>query len=201
MLRMAYRRHSNLEGMLTWAFEFDDQPYFDGFRTLATNGIDKPILNVFRMFGLMRGERVRAQSSGAIGLDDILQSGVRGAPDVDALATRAPNQISILAWNYHDDDVPGPGVPIDTTVTGIPAEIAKALVRHYRIDQTHSNAYTAWKEMGSPQNPSPGQYARLEAAGQLQTLGSPAWMPVEKGALRLRFTLPRQAISLIQVSW
>ena len=37
--------------MLTWAFEFEDQPYFDGFRTLATNGIDKPVLNVFRMAG------------------------------------------------------------------------------------------------------------------------------------------------------
>ena len=38
--------------MLTWAFEFEDQPYFDGFRTLATNGIDKPVLNVFRMDGI-----------------------------------------------------------------------------------------------------------------------------------------------------
>ena len=33
--------------MLTWAFEFEGQPYFDGFRTLATNGIDKPVLNLF----------------------------------------------------------------------------------------------------------------------------------------------------------
>ncbi|MBV8867148.1 MAG: beta-xylosidase, partial [Acidobacteriaceae bacterium] len=32
---LADRDHANLEGILTWAFEFEDQPYFDGFRTLA----------------------------------------------------------------------------------------------------------------------------------------------------------------------
>jgi hypothetical protein len=31
----------NLLGAVTWGFEFEDQPYFDGFRDLATNGIDK----------------------------------------------------------------------------------------------------------------------------------------------------------------
>ena len=47
----------NLEGALTWAFEFEDQPYFAGFRSLASNGIDKPVLNVFRMFNKMSGQR------------------------------------------------------------------------------------------------------------------------------------------------
>ena len=79
--------------MLTWAFEFEDQPYFDGFRTLATNGIDKPVLNLFRMTGMMRGDRVKVESSGAAGLDGILQSGVQGAPDIDGLATRGDREI------------------------------------------------------------------------------------------------------------
>ncbi len=48
----------NLIAMLTWAFEFENKDYFEGFRTLATNGVDKPILNLFRMAGLMSGERV-----------------------------------------------------------------------------------------------------------------------------------------------
>ena len=37
---LADRHGVNLEGALTWAFEFEDQPYFAGFRSLATNGID-----------------------------------------------------------------------------------------------------------------------------------------------------------------
>ena len=53
----------NLLGSVTWAFEFEDQPYFDGFRDLATNGIDKPVLNVFRMLGQMGGDRVSVEST------------------------------------------------------------------------------------------------------------------------------------------
>ena len=32
----------NLIGMVSWSFEFEGKQYFEGFRTLATNGIDKP---------------------------------------------------------------------------------------------------------------------------------------------------------------
>ncbi len=46
----------NFLGAVTWAFEFEDQPWFEGFRDLATNGVDKPVLNVFRMFGMMKGK-------------------------------------------------------------------------------------------------------------------------------------------------
>ena len=50
------RQHGlTVQGAVTWAFEFEDQPPFAGFRELATNGIDKPVLNVFRMFGMLGG--------------------------------------------------------------------------------------------------------------------------------------------------
>jgi xylan 1,4-beta-xylosidase len=201
IIRLADRYQSNLEGMLTWAFEFEGQPYFDGFRTLATNGIDKPVLNVFRMFGMMRGDRIKTESSGAIGLDGILRSGVRGKPDVDSFATRSGNEIAVLAWNYHDDDLPAPGSPVRLAVAGVPASVARVLLRHYRIDQDHSNAYTVWKQMGSPQDPSPEQYGKLEAAGQLQLLESPQWVWPRDGKVEAAFTLPRHAVSLIQLSW
>src|SRR6185312_4659524 len=40
---LADGRGVNLEGALTWAFEFENQRYFAGFRVLATNGIDMPV--------------------------------------------------------------------------------------------------------------------------------------------------------------
>ena len=49
---------ANLIGAVSWSFEFEDQPWFAGFRDLATNGVDKPVLNVFRMFGMMKGNSV-----------------------------------------------------------------------------------------------------------------------------------------------
>jgi xylan 1,4-beta-xylosidase len=201
VLELSERRRANIEGMLTWAFEFEDQPYFDGFRTLATNGIDKPVLNLFRMAGLMRGARVQAESNSRTPLDTMLADGVRGRPDIDALAVRSEREISILTWNYHDDDVPAAEAKVRLEIAGIPGTAVRAMVRHYRIDETHSNSWTVWKAMGSPQHPTPEQYARLEAAGQLQLAESPRWVDLRGGAAKLEFTLPRQGVSLMELSW
>jgi xylan 1,4-beta-xylosidase len=201
IFKLADRHKSNIAGMLTWAFEFEDQPYFDGFRTLATNGIDKPVLNLFRMAGLMRGDRVKVASTGAAGLDAILKSGVRVAADIDALATRADREMAALVWNYHDDDLPAPPATVRLALAGIPKTAARVRVEHYRIDDQRSNAYTAWKQMGSPAAPSPEQYARLEAAGQLQLLRSPEWLWPKDGKLEIEFPLPRHAVSLVRASW
>jgi xylan 1,4-beta-xylosidase len=198
---LAARQGVNFEGAVTWAFEFENQPYFDGFRDLATNGIDKPVLNIFRMFGLMGGERIKADSTSALELAEMLKTGVKGAADINALASRGDGQISVILWNYHDDDKPAPDGAIDLAIRGLPLQVQRALMQHYRIDSSHSNSYTAWKSMNSPQQPTADQYQQLEAAGQLQMLGSPAWIHVDEGTVKLAFTLPRQAVSLVQVSW
>jgi xylan 1,4-beta-xylosidase len=201
IFQLADREQANIAGMLTWAFEFEGQPYFDGLRTLATNGIDKPVLNLFRMAGLMQGERVKVESTGRVEISAMLKEGVRGPPDIDALATRSDHDVSVLTWNYHDEDVPSPDANVQLHITGIPGNTNRVLLRHYRIDQTHSNSYTVWKKFGSPQNPAPGQHTILEAAGQLQELESPLWIQIHEGAAKLDLVLPREAISLLQVSW
>jgi len=201
IFKLADRSKANIEGMLTWAFEFENKQYFEGFRTLATNGIDKPILNVFRMAGLMHGDRVPVTSSGAAGLENILQLGVQRAPDIDGMATRAEREMAVMLWNYHDDDVPAPASPVHLALAGLPAEAKRVLVEHYRIDGDHSNSYTVWQQMGSPQQPTPEQSAKLEAAGQLQLLRSPEWMTATDGRIDLQFDLPRQGVSLVRISW
>lgn len=198
---LADREQTNIAGMLTWAFEFEDQPYFDGFRTLATNGIDKPVLNVFRMAGLMAGQRVNVESSAHLPLESIGSHGVRETPDVDALATRSEHEVSVMVWNYQDEDVAGEAAGVKLSVTGLPKEATRVLLRHYRIDEQHSNAYTVWKQMGSPVKPDAGQYAKLEAAGALELLESPAWIDTRNGMAEIHFTLPLEATSLIQLSW
>lgn len=197
IFELADRAKTNIAGMLTWAFEFEDQPYFDGFRTLATNGIDKPVLNLFRMAGMMRGDRVRTESSSSVSLPTMTAEGVRGKADVDALAVRSDREVSVLAWNYHDDDVVGAIVKVRIEIAGVPD--GRRLLRHYRIDETHSNAWTAWKKMGSPQSPSAEQYAALEAAGQLQELDSPRWVVVKGGEATIEIAMPRQSVSLLNL--
>ena len=198
MFALTDRYHANLAGMLTWAFEFEGQPYFDGFRTLATNGIDKPILNLFRMVGMLQGDRVNVESTGAVPLDKQLADGVHENSDVNALATASGHEIAALVWNYHDDELAAPAAAVHLEFRGVPSQVQ---VQHYRIDNDHSNAYTVWKQMGSPQQPAPGQYATLEAAGQLQLLTSPQWRHATNGTLSLDFDLPRQAVSLVRLTW
>lgn len=200
-LELAESHHANLEGFLTWAFEFEDQPYFDGLRTLATNGVDKPVLNLFRMLGKMPQERVKAESSGAVNTAEIVNSGVREQPDVDALATRSEHKLAVLVWNYHDDDVSAADASVKLQLGGLPKDAHRLSVQEYRIDHDHSNAYTVWKDLGSPQNPTPEQYAKLKAAGQLQTLGRPKKMKSKNGGIELSLKLPRQAVSLVELSW
>jgi xylan 1,4-beta-xylosidase len=201
IMDLSAENRNSIEGMLTWAFQFEAQPYFDGFRTLATNGVDKPILNLFRMAGLMRGDRVEAASRGAIPLESILAKGIRENSDVDVLAARGDSGVSILVWNYHDDDLAGPIVPIALSVQGLPAGTQRVLMTHYRIDANHSNAYSVWQGMGSPRAPTPDQQRQLEAAGQLQLLDSPNWLWNQSESISINFDLPRQAVSLIRLDW
>jgi xylan 1,4-beta-xylosidase len=201
ILALARQEHVNLLGVVTWAFEFEDQPFFAGFRELATNGVDKPVLNAFRMLGLLGDERVKVTSSGALTNEQIARDGVRALPDINAIAARRDNAIEVLVWNYHDDDIPFPDAPIDLDVTGLPANAKRGLLEHFRVDSSHSNAFTAWKEMGSPQSPSENEHKRLEAAGQLQLLNSPAWIEMTSGSIHLHFMLPRNGLSLVRLSW
>ncbi len=201
MLDLAQQDQVNLPAMVTWAFEFENGSYFEGLRTLSTQGIDKPILNFFRTAGLMQGDRVWASSSGRIPLEQLLKNGARNTPDIDALATRSARSAAVLVWNYDDNDVPVVASQVEIAITGIPAGVTRVLLEQYRIDDTHSDAYAAWKEMGSPDAPTAEQYARLKSAGQLQTLTSPAWLDVHDGKILVSSDLPRQAVALMRLSW
>lgn len=198
-LELADRSGAQLLGAVTWAFEFEDQPWFAGFRSLATNGVAKPVLNVFRMFGMMSGNRVAVSGGTGYDAQRIVEGGVRAEPDVNAFAAADAGSATVLVWNYHDDDVPAEAALVIVTIDGIPA--GRVLLHHYRIDREHSNAYEAWKAMGSPQAPTAEQYRELEKSSELALLESPAWLDVSGGAVTTPLTLPRQGVSLLKLEW
>ena len=196
-------RHSiNLEGALTWAFTFEDQPWFAGFRQIASNGVPMAVFNVFRMYALMGPERLRTTSTGEVPLTQIIDQGVRAAPDVSALASRAPGRVAVMVWHYHDDDVAGPDALVQLAIAGLPAGLKEAKLTHYRIDQQHSNSYAEWLRLGSPATPNAAQYAQLEKASALTALtGAPGKVAIANGQAVLDFALPRQGVSLVVLSW
>jgi xylan 1,4-beta-xylosidase len=198
---LAEKRGINLQGVLTWSFEFEEKPYFIGYRVLSSNGIGLPVLSVFRMFSRMSGQRLAVSSSADLGLNAVLNDSVRFDPDVHAVATLHGPKLSILAWHYHDEDVPGPSADVSLQLSGLPTTIRQARLSHYRIDDVCSNAFTAWKRMGSPRNPSGEQLAQLRQAGLLAKMAFEQVVPIKNGRLILRVDLPRQAVSLVTLTW
>lgn len=190
----------NLLGAVTWGFEFEDQPWYAGFRDMATNGVDKPVLNVFRMFGMMTGNRVAVTGDLAYDYQEITNNSVRGTKtDVNAIASKDHETAAVIVWNYHDDNIEGVPAKVKVQVKGLPK--GRVLMHHYRIDNENGNSYEVWKEMGSPQNPSPEQIQELEKAGQLKLLTSPTYMTISESTTTIEMELPRQGVSLLKFSW
>jgi xylan 1,4-beta-xylosidase len=190
----------NFKGAVTWAFEFENQPWFNGYRDLATNGVDKPVLNVFRMFGMMTGDRVEVTGDIAYDVMTARDSSIRkSGRDIYALAALETNRVAVMVWNYHDLNVVSPSAPVRIVVHGVNGSIVD--MHHYRIDQENSNSYEAWKKMGSPQEVSTEQYAELERAGQLKMLEGPKKLEVENGEVVIQAELEGQAVSLYVIEW
>ncbi|WP_158793959.1 beta-xylosidase [Granulicella sp. L60] len=204
---LARRNGVSLQGAVTWAFEFEDQPLFAGFRELATGGrvgdanylVDKPVLNVFRMLGMLGGEYVRATSTGALPMEQMLKDSVRGAADVRAVATRGEHQVDVLVWNYHDDDVAAEAARVNLSVAGLPARGVK--VQRFLMDAEHSNAYAVWQKMGSPAQPTVQQFVELQRAGGLEAVAPSAAAAVKDGVAAVDIRLERQGVTLVRFSW
>jgi xylan 1,4-beta-xylosidase len=130
----------------------------------------------------------------------MLAEGVRER-DVDALAVARDHEVSVLMWNYGDDDVVGQAAKVRLVIAPFTSGTKRVLLRQYRIDEGHSNSWTTWKKMGSPQSLSPEQLATLEVAGQLQQSDSPQWVSLVNGEASLDLTLPRQSVALLQLNW
>lgn len=190
---------ANLLGAVSWSFEFENQPYFYGFRDLATNGIDKPVLNVFRMYGMMSGSRVEVKGNQNYTFSMVRDSSVRKKADIDALASKDQRSAAVMVWHYHDDDVKAEDATIEVDLKGFPAQ--QVNFKHYRIDSENSNSYEVWKKMGSPENPTAEQISILEKAGQLALLTSPTYIKTDNGNLKLNLKLPRQGVSLLKFDW
>lgn len=194
---LAARRGVNLEGVLSWSFEFENQPWFAGYRQLATNGVMLPVLNVFRLFADLGPDQVQAASSAQVPLETVMTDGVRADADVGVLATRYPDGgVRVLLWNYHDDDVPGDAAVIRMQVKGMPANQDDWL---FRVDGSHANAFTAWQAMGSPQSPSATQYAELEKASEI-TPERPTLISRKGRAAIYEIVVPRQGVVLFSTA-
>jgi xylan 1,4-beta-xylosidase len=197
-LELAATLGVELRGVLAWAFTFPGTPYFDGYRALATNGIHLPVLGAFQLLGRLAGTRLAVTSSGAHSLSDLLENGMRGDPEIDALATLNGDSVQVLVWNYHDDLVPVAATPVHLSVR-LPGSFgARATVSHLRVDDSHGDAYTVWVSQGMPSQPSAAQVAALKQAMDPSLITADGGAVVRAdGTVSIDFDLPRFGVSLL----
>jgi xylan 1,4-beta-xylosidase len=152
------------------------------------------------MFGMMKGDWVKAESDRQYTLQQVLDSSVRGLQtDVGVMATKEKKSGAIMLWNYHDADKKGDTANITIAVNNIPGKIIQFV--QYQIDDAHSNSYEAWKKMGAPQDPTIEQISILEKAGQLQQINITGTLNIKDHSAQLHMALPRQAVTLLKLSW
>ena len=189
-----------LRGAVNWSFEFEDQPLFANLRSLATDGIDKPVLGDLRLLAMLHGRQLPLTNSAALPLSAVLGDGVRGMPDLGAIATQpGPREIDVLLWNYHDVDVPRDAMEVQLDVAGVDA--ARTLRgEQFRVDAGHANAFTAWQSLGSPGLLTAGQRAELQKAAVLSAEPVRSLARSPQGA-SLRLSLPPQAATLVRLTW
>jgi xylan 1,4-beta-xylosidase len=183
----------------SWSFYFEGERFFEGTRAFLTaDGIEKPLLNAYRMLAQLGATRVRAVSDAAVDvadLDDML--GQSMPEEIDALAARSDDgAVQVLVWRHTDDQYQrdDQDAVVAVEVTGL--EGSRVQVSHQRIDADHSNAHTVWEALGSPQLPTEKQLSEIRGRQGLESLPDQG-VEVVDGVARLAVTLPLPSASLL----
>jgi xylan 1,4-beta-xylosidase len=195
---------------LAWAFFFPGERMFEGTRTFSTQGVNKAVFNLFKLYGRL-GHQKLACTGGGEYLDGSLNfdrqpnlsvfNGDAGKADISAFAVRGGGwEAQIVVFSHHNDWDIREESRITLTVRGYGEEKGLPL-RHYRIDGSHSNAYAQWVAEGKPIYPAPGQYAAIKARDGLEKLEPDTVADSVGDAITLSFRMPAHGVSLITIGY
>ncbi len=178
----------------TWAFYFEGKRFFEGNRALFTNeNVRKPVFNAFAMFEKLGAVRLGLRL-------DFAKHDDGNALEVDALATTGKDgETAVLVWNFAER-----GSCSDRRarllLSGLNPDTSRFAMEHWRIDGTTSNAWSTWKNMGSPENPSSEQIVSMKANHGLELSQGRTHVEIESGELVVDLQLPGQSVTLVKLS-
>ena len=193
---------------LAWAFMFPGERCFEGTRTFTTQGIDKAVFNMFKIYGSLGDEKLAFASDGTKTLEFLQEpeigvknhsryTGEGEDTEVAGFAVRGKNgEIQIVIYSHCNDRDKEETQEISLTVEGIGEK--EAAVSHYRIDSAHSNAYAEWIKQGRPLFPSGEQYDEIKKKDGLEKLCADKTV-MAQGCLRLDFCMPSHAVSYLVI--
>lgn len=186
---------------LAWAFMFEGERCFEGTRAFSTQGIDKAVLNAFKLFAKLGEKRLSLTSSRDLDVSRFADPhGTAEGPEIDGWATQlGDSAIQVLLYCHHDDWDLQQDFQVELEITHPPFQ-GPVHVRHYRIDANHSNAYAEWVRQGSPDWPRDGQYQAIKDRDGLELLFPDQQILMRDGKIKLSFPMPTHALSLLLLS-
>lgn len=194
---------------LAWAFMFPGERCFEGTRTFSTQGIDKAVFNMFRIYGSLGYEKLAFESDGARTMDFLEEpqigeknhsryTGEGETVDISGFAVKGKNgETQIVVYSHCNDIDKKEEAEIVLSVSGIRAE--KVSLEHYRIDAEHSNAYAEWVRQGQPLFPEGEQYRAIKKRDGLEKLAEDAVLDVKDMGVQIRFTMPAHGVSYLVI--
>jgi xylan 1,4-beta-xylosidase len=200
LLDLDEARTARLRAATAWAFYIEGERCFEGTRSLVTyGGIEKPVLNAYRLLGRLGRLRLRASSSAAWPVRLIDEA--RSVPEeVDVLAAKSPDGVvTALVWRHDDDQHRDEQAErqVRVAIRGLGTE--PVLVRQWRIDSAHGNTYQAWQALGAPDYPSPAEVEQVAAAGRLGQLEPERRELPSDGEVVMDLSLPLPSVSLLEL--
>lgn len=194
---------------LAWAFMFPGERCFEGTRTFTTQGIDKAVFNMFKIYGQLGNEKLAFASDAAESMDFLKEpeigaknhsqyTGEGEETDISGFAVRGKNgEIQVVVYSHNNDIDKAEDNEVTVTVDGVKAD--KVTVEHYRIDAEHSNAHAEWVRQGKPLFPEGEQYAAIKAKDGLEKFCDDTVKEVTDGTVNMTFSLPTHGVSYIVI--
>ena len=160
---------------LAWAFMFPGERCFEGTRTFTTQGIDKAVFNLFKIYGSLGDTKLAFSSDGAETMEQVEKqfmkreaskpyTGEGEETDVSGFAVEGKNgETQIVIYSHNNDRDEHSESTVTLTVEGLSGKETVECT-HYRIDGEHSNPYAEWKRQGEPLFPEGGSMKPSKSA-------------------------------------
>ena len=202
------RRYNMVVRPLAWAFMFPGERCFEGTRTFTTQGIDKAVFNLFKVFGTLGDTKLAFSSDGAASIEfldkdveDMQEparyTGEGEETDISGLAVEGKEgETQILIYSHNNDRDENEENTVILTVEGLSGKDT-VQCSHYRIDAEHSNPYAEWKRQGEPLFPEGEQYDAIKQRDNLEKFAEDTAVSVKDGKVTLTFSMPAHAVSYI----
>ena len=199
--QLARRKQADVRP-LSWAYVFPGERAFEGTRAFQTQGIDKAVLNLFKLYAMMGKHEVMLSSD--VAYDYTKQPDKDSeptVPEVNGFAALDDNDVlTVMLYSHHDNwwDVKQT-YNVSLELDNLPMANQAIKISHYRIDDDHSSACKLWEEMGQPYYPAGEDKAALIEKASLTLLSEPELKTLASETLKLDFELPMTGVSLIRV--